>query len=98
LAEGKGKKAQEVKKDKEVPELMLKPLSPALKKAIISPSYTWKFGLTKLREIRSIEVGSVFFDKDIKNLQVSPASAIYRDWEQEGLPLDRPPKSKEESK
>lgn len=79
------------KKEKKVPDMLKKPFSPGLKKSIVAPSYSWKFSLTKVREIRAVEVGSVFFGRDIKNLQVSPASSVYRDWEKEGLPMDRVP-------
>ncbi len=86
----KSKKSQG-KKKKSVPEMLKEPLPGYLKKLIIAPSNTWKFGLTKIREIRAIEVGSVFFAEDVNNLLVSPASAVYRDWDNNGIPIDRVP-------
>ncbi len=88
--------AQTEFKGKKVEELLKEPLPAEIKKAIIAQSYTWKFGLTRVREIRAKEVGSVFFDKKIEDLMISPASAVYRD--DKGLPMDRPPEKKEEKK
>jgi len=86
----KSKKSQE-KRKKTVPAMLKEPIPSYFKKLIIAPSNTWKFGLTKIREIRAIEVGSVFFAKDVDNLLVSPASAVYRDWDNNGIPIDRVP-------